>query len=44
MQEDMKLVIESLIEEGEWKALAIIASALGGSIDVYIRNHEDCPW
>jgi hypothetical protein len=44
MQEDLKLAIDSLIEECEWKALGIIASALGGSIDVYIRNHDDCPW
>lgn len=44
MQENLKLVIDSLIEEGEWKALGIIASTFGGIIDVYIRSHEDCPW
>ena len=44
MQEDLKLSIDSLIDEGEWKALDVIARTFGGVIDYYIRNHEDCPW
>jgi len=44
MQEDLKLVIDTLIAEGEWSALDVIARTFGGVIDYYIRNHEDCPW
>ncbi len=44
MQEDLKLVIDTLIEEGEWRALGVIARNFGGVIENYIRNHEDCPW
>jgi hypothetical protein len=44
MHEDMKLAIDTLIYQGEWKALGIIALTFGGVIDYYIRNHEDCPW
>ena len=43
MQEDLKLVIDTLIAEGEWSALDVIARTFGGDVYYYIRNHEDCP-
>lgn len=44
MNEGLKFVIHCLIEEGEWRALSIIASAMGGEVYAYINDHEDCPW
>jgi hypothetical protein len=44
MSEDLKMVIDALIYEGEWKALYVIASTMGGAVNTYICEHPDCPW
>ena len=44
MSEDLKFAIDTLISDGDWRALSTIANAFGGEVYDYINSYDECPW